>query len=79
MEIDPNSYTKKDGKTFVDGVTPSGDCMVGSDGDLYSVHDLKHELLECNPDRLTVTLDCCRSSRKRKSKEYIRLRYYPYM
>ena len=48
---------KKDGKAF-DGMTPSGESMVACDGSLYSIHDLKHELLKCNPIWLTITLDC---------------------
>ena len=50
--------------------TPAGDCLVSTSGDLYCVHDLKHKLLDSNADRVTVTLDMCRSriKRGRKSK-----------
>ena len=68
----------EDGKKFVRGVTSVGDCLVGCDGKLFSVHDLKLELINCKPDRLTLTLDCCRSrSRKvgEEKKEYVILRY----
>ena len=40
VEINPNWYTVNTaGKTFTT-ITPAGDCMVGSQGDLYAVHDL---------------------------------------
>jgi len=41
--------------------TPTGECMVGSSGELYAIHDLKHELLKLGSESITVTLDCCRS------------------
>jgi hypothetical protein len=58
VEIDPEQ--KIDEKTFV-ALNPTGGCMIGSTGQLYSVHDLKLELLKCKPEKLTLTLDCCRN------------------
>jgi hypothetical protein len=37
--------------------TPYGECIVGQNGSLYSVHDLKHKLLEFKSSRITFTLD----------------------
>ena len=37
-----------------------GECMVGTTGELYSVHDLKKKLLDQAPNKITITLDCCR-------------------
>ena len=58
MKINPEQ--KIDEKTFV-VLNPTGGCMIGSTGHLYSVHDLKLELLKCKPEKLTLTLDCCRN------------------
>ena len=79
VQIDPDSFEMEDGeKTFV-GVNPTGGCMIGCSGDLYSVHDLKLELLKCNPGKLTLTLDCCRTFNinvlRGNEKQYVRLRY----
>ena len=73
VEIDPNRYTmNKLGKTFA-AISPAGDSMVGSHGDLYAVHDLTYELMENKPDKVVVTLDCCRNSRG-CNKEFVRLK-----
>jgi hypothetical protein len=72
-EINPNWYTVNTaGKTFTT-ITPAGDCMVGSQGDLYAVHDLTYELMENKPYKVTVTLDCCRNSRG-FNKDFVKLK-----
>ena len=43
-----------------DSVT-HGDCMIGSSGKLYTVDELKSDLLKLNCSSLTVTLDMCRN------------------
>ena len=66
VEFNPYNYTKDIyGKTYTT-TTPVGDSMVGSGdaGRLYSVHDLKHELNDCKPEKAIVTLDCCRTERR---------------
>ena len=69
-----NATIEVDSKKKV-GVTPYGDCLVGCNGSLYSVHDLKQELLKCNPGRLVLTLDSCRNTNSRgSSTEAVRLR-----
>ena len=49
----------KDGKAQ----TPTGECLVeyGIKLKLFSIHDLRTLLLRFNADRITLTLDCCRS------------------
>ena len=37
-----------------------GQCIVGSSGELFSETDPKNSLLECHPDKITITYDCCR-------------------
>ena len=73
VEIDPCSYKKVDGKKFFKTETPAGDCMIGSQGDLYAVHDLTYELMENKPEKVTVTLDCCRNTRGFK-KDFVNLK-----
>ena len=75
VEIDLASYTVEHGRKVVKGVTPTGDCLVGCDGQLYSVHGFKLELLNCTPGRLTLTIDCFRN-RRGSTMEYVRIRYY---
>eukprot|EP00092_Neocalanus_flemingeri_P000059 GFUD01000061.1.p1 GENE.GFUD01000061.1~~GFUD01000061.1.p1 ORF type:complete len:294 (-),score=65.34 GFUD01000061.1:286-1167(-) len=58
-----------------EAISPTGDCMVGCAGELYSVLDLKHELLACNPARVIVTLDCCRSCPVRGGRPTVKLRH----
>ena len=45
--------------TIEDSVT-HGDCMIGSSGKLYTVDELKSDLLNLNCSSLTVKLDMCR-------------------
>jgi len=62
VSFDPNVQIRdREGKKFSTS-EPYGDSMVncGPDGDLYSVHDLKHDLVRRKPDKIVVTLDCCR-------------------
>merc|ERR1719352_2170407 len=44
--------------------TPNGDCLVGADGILFPVHDLKLMLLDVHAAKVTVTLDCCRTEKR---------------
>ena len=44
--------------------TPVGECWVGTTEELYSVHDLKRKLLECVSNKITITLDCCRTQHR---------------
>jgi len=41
--------------------TPVGECLVGSSGELYSLHDVKHELVKLHAETIVISLDCCRS------------------
>ena len=43
-----------------DSKSPYNECLVGTSGDLYSIHDLKHDLVQEQAKRIFVTLDCCR-------------------
>ena len=43
-----------------------GECLVGTAGELYSVHDLKRKLLECRSDKITITLDSSRVQTRRE-------------
>ena len=73
VKFDPNEYTKdQDGKKF-DTTAAFGDCMVATGGKLYSAHDLRHELVDCQPDRVVITLDCCRD-RRGAGEHLVRLR-----
>ena len=76
-QFDPKTFTKdKDGKK-VDTDAPYGDCIVDCNGDLYSVHDLKHELVGSQTGKIVVTLDCCRDKRG-VSKRIVTLRLTSY-
>ena len=41
--------------------TPVGECLVGTSGKLYSLHDVKHELLKLQSKTIIISYDCCRS------------------
>ena len=53
IEVDPGKKA----------VGPHGECVIGTSFafNLSSVHDIKLELLKLNANRITVTLDCCRT------------------
>ena len=63
-----------------DTKTPDvGECLVGTAGELYSVHDLKRELLECRSNKITITLDSSRVQTRQKlrgpeTKQVVKLR-----
>ena len=42
---------------------PHGECVIGTSFalSLSSVHDITLELLNLNTDKITMTLDCCRT------------------
>ena len=58
-----------DGEKF-ESDDPVGDCLVGagSDPKLYSVHDLKHDLVGSSAKRIITTLDCCRTKRTERGR-----------
>ena len=66
VEIHRNEFDE------IDSPTPTGECLVGKNGDsdLCSVLDIQNLLTLLNPERITITLDCCRvldRERKRAS------------
>ena len=63
IELDPNSYTRTVDETIYESADPVGECLVGIKGKLYSVMELKHDLLKLKTETLTLTLDMCRDSR----------------
>ena len=42
---------------------PAGECLLGNgrNGRADSIHDIKLELLKLNTQKITMTLDCCRT------------------
>jgi len=59
--------------------TPVGECLVGTSGKLYSIHDLKSDLLNLNAETIIITVDCCRSESRSpktrgKSSEEVKLK-----
>ena len=73
VQFDPINYTKdQEGKKF-DTTEAFGGCMVGSAGKLYSAPDLKHELFGFKPEKVVITLDCCRDIRG-SGEHFVRLR-----
>ena len=56
IRVDPDELETND---------PVGECLYGTTGELYSVHDLSRKLLECGSKKITITLDCCRDQPKR--------------
>ena len=63
IELDPNYYRKTVEETIFMSSDTVGDCMVGIKGKLYSVMELKQELLNLKSGRWTITLDMCRDRR----------------
>eukprot|EP00092_Neocalanus_flemingeri_P014903 GFUD01016095.1.p1 GENE.GFUD01016095.1~~GFUD01016095.1.p1 ORF type:complete len:561 (-),score=139.18 GFUD01016095.1:3-1559(-) len=63
IELDPNCYSKTVDETIYMSSETVGDCMVGIKGKLYSVMELKQDLLKLKSERWTVTLDMCRDRR----------------
>ena len=76
LEVDKIVKDPRTNKDVIHTNTPDGDCLVGTGGHLFSVHDLKHTLLDTKPDRVVLTLDMCRNIDKRGPNKYsIKLRY----
>ena len=75
VQLDKHNYTRKltdEGfetvnATKTDSVS-TGDCMIGTNGKLYPVVELKRDLLDMNCANWTVTLDMCRNDQSRGSK-----------
>ena len=61
VELDPHSYSSTAEETIYMSSDTVGDCMVGIKGKLYSVMELKQELLSLKSTRWT--LDMCRDRR----------------
>ena len=72
MKIDPAQM--EDEKTYK-GLNKNGGCVTGCGNKQYAFHDLFHELLKCNPEKLTITLDCCRSAVTRCGDRFVKLQY----
>ena len=74
MQIDKHNFTRKLTDVGFETVNPAkadsktGDCMIGSSGKLYSVEELKCDLLKLNCPSITVTLDMCRNEMRSRSR-----------
>ena len=68
---------EKDDTTYATS-SPYSDCLVGITGELYSVHDLKHDLVNSKAKRIFITLDCCRDlmDKSRGPSSPVILRFY---
>ena len=64
IEMDLDSYSRTVDETTYMSSETVGDCLVGIKGKLYSVMELKQELLMLKSDRWTVTLDMCRDRKR---------------
>ena len=63
IEFNQHSFLKSADETVYMSTDSVGDCMVGVRGKLYSVMDLKHQLLKLKSERWTMSLDMCRDAR----------------
>ena len=63
FEFNQHSYHKSVDETVYLSPDSVGDCMVGVSGKLYSVMDLKHQLLKLKSEKWTISLDMCRDVR----------------
>ena len=76
IEMDTNCYSKTYGKTVDKTIHTSpdtvGDCLVGIKGKLYSVMELKQDLLQLKSDNWIVTLDMCRDGRSRQNEVHVK-------
>ena len=77
MQLDKHNYTREltnEGFETLTATRPdsvsTGDCLIGTSGNLYPVVELKHDLLQlgCATCMCTVTLDMCRNEVTRGSK-----------
>ena len=73
VQIDQHNFTRKLTDVGFETVNPAkvdsmtGDCMIGSSGKLYSVEELKCDLLKLSCPSVTVTLDMCRNEMRSRS------------
>ena len=86
--VDQHDLTTEDLKRIKEGhqsdtkttKTPVGECLYGTTGDLFSVHDIKRKLLDCGSkvSKITITLDCCRVQYRNRggpeTRQVVRLR-----
>ena len=63
IEFNQHILQKSADETVYMSTDTVGDCMVGVRGKLYSVMDLKHQLLKLKSERWTISLDMCRDAR----------------
>ena len=63
IEFNQHSFSRSADETVYLSADTVGDCMVGVRGKLYSVMELKQQLLKLKSDRWTVSLDMCRDMR----------------
>ena len=63
IELDPHSYSRTTEGTIYMSSDTVGDCMVGVKGKLYSVMELKQDVLKLKSERWTISLDMCRDMR----------------
>ena len=71
LEVDKIERDPRTNREVIHTKTPDGDCLVGTGGQLFSVHDLKHILLGTKPDKVVLTLDMCRNIDNRGSNPFI--------
>ena len=74
LEVDKIEKDPRTNRDVIHTNTPDGDCLVGTQGQLFSVHDLKHILLLARPDRVVLTLDMCRDIERGRNKYLLQLR-----
>ena len=72
IKFDPNSYSKTVDRTIYMSPDTVGECLVGIKGKLYSVMELKQDLLHLKSDKWIVTLDMCRDERNRQHEVYVK-------
>merc|ERR1719317_311580 len=86
IEVNMDSYTKEyEGDMFnvnykTHNDAPSGDCMVGTRGELCPVELVKRRLLNMTCERWTMTVDMCRGHsmrdmQRKKEKSHVTLPY----
>ena len=62
MTSDPSS-TPSEEEGVLKAQTASGECVLGTGVSSHatSIHDIKLELYKMNAEKITMTLDCCRT------------------
>ena len=73
MQFDKHNFSRKLTNAGFETVNPAkhdsvtGDCMIGSSGNLYTVDQLKYDLLKLDCKHITITLDMCRDENRNRS------------